>query len=435
MTGMHQIVPFQALTVGTLPSRLGDVAIMRERVGADVARWDAREVGDGNLNLVFVVRGDLGSVVVKQALPYFRLVGESWPLSLRRSFFEYQALLRQEKRAPGTVPVVLHFDEQQAFIIMEHLASHVTLRKALIQGRQLPRIAEDLGLFMARTLFRGSDLHMATRERKADLALFADNVDLCAITETLVFSDPYFTAANNRHTSPQLDRVVVSLRADREVKLEAQKLKQIFATKAETLLHGDLHTGSVMVTAHSTKVIDPEFAFYGPAAFDIGVLLGDFWMSFFSQRGHEHGNSRVAMRRYLLRVVSDIWRSFRDEFSHLWHDERVGMLYQRLLFEDRGDALGAEQALHQLLQTIWDEMLGFAGVGIHRRILGLAHNADFELIENANLRGRCEARALNFGKHLIMDRGSIHSVDEANALAVALDGRHSPGAPDESRVF
>ena len=127
------------------------------------------------------------------------------------------------------------------------------------------------------------------------------------------------------------------------------------------------------------------------------------------------------MRRYLLRVVSDTWRNFRDEFSHLWHDERMGMLYQRLLFEDRGDALGAEQALHQVLQTIWEEMLGFAGVGIHRRILGLAHNADFELIEDANLRGQCEARALNFGKHLIMDRGSIHSVDEANALAVALD--------------
>lgn len=73
---MHQIVPFQALTVATLPLRLGDLAVMRERVGADAARWDVREVGDGNLNLVFVVRGDRGSVVVKQALPYFRQVGE-----------------------------------------------------------------------------------------------------------------------------------------------------------------------------------------------------------------------------------------------------------------------------------------------------------------------------------------------------------------------
>ncbi len=420
-TKMHDTGPFQALTVETLPLRLGDVAVVRERVGADVAGWDVSEVGDGNLNLVFVVKGDRGSVVVKQALPYFRLVGESWPLSIRRTFFEYQALLRQEARAPGMVPAVFHFDEQQAFIVMEHLESYVTLRKALIEGRQPPRIAEDLGRFMAHTLFRGSDLHMEARDRKADLALFAGNGDLCNITEKLVFTDPYFAASYNRHTAPQLNRLVATLRADTEVKVEVQRLKQVFATKAETLIHGDLHTGSIMVGADSTKIIDPEFAFCGPAAFDVGVLIGDFWMSFFSQRGHEQGESRDAMRRYLLKVVADTWTGFRDGFSHLWHDERTGTLYQRTLFEDRGDGRGAEQALHRVLHTLWEEMLGFAGVGIHRRILGLAHNADFELIEDRDLRAECEARALYFGRHLILDRASIQSIGEANALAGTLD--------------
>ena len=33
-------------------------------------------------------------------------------------------------------------------------------------------------------------------------------------------------------------------------------------TNAQALLHGDLHTGSVFVRDDSTKVIDPEFAFY-----------------------------------------------------------------------------------------------------------------------------------------------------------------------------
>ncbi|MGO4841032.1 S-methyl-5-thioribose kinase, partial [Rhizobiaceae sp. 2RAB30] len=137
--------------------------------------------------------------------PYVRLVGDSWPLPLKRSFFEYHALTRQEARAPGSVPEIFHFDEGQALIVMEFLTPHIILRKALIAGRELPRIAEDLGLFTARTLFRGSDFHMATRDRKADLALFADNVELCRITEDLVFTDPYFEAPLNRHTSPQLD--------------------------------------------------------------------------------------------------------------------------------------------------------------------------------------------------------------------------------------
>lgn len=413
--------PFEALTVDTLAGRLGEIDVLKEKVGRDLAAWKVREVGDGNLNLVFIVDGPNGSVVVKQALPYVRLVGDSWPLPLKRSFFEYNALVRQEKRSPGMVPALYHFDEAQALIVMEYLSPHIILRKALIQGRQLPRIAEDLGLFMARTLFRGSDLHMQTRERKADVALFADNVELCDITENLVFSDPYFEAPMNRHTSPQLDALVGKLRADRDLKVEAQKLKHRFAANAETLVHGDLHTGSVMVTEEDTRVIDPEFAFYGPMAFDVGMLLANYWMAFFSQRGHEAEGSRTDMRAYLLKVTTDTWEIFRDEFARLWRTERTGILYQASLFEEGNDPLAAEQALNHVVHELWTDMLGFAGVEIHRRILGLAHNADFEEIEDLDVRAACEARALKLGRHLAVNRHRIQSLEEINLLATMLD--------------
>ncbi|BCH28268.1 methylthioribose kinase [Mesorhizobium sp. L-8-10] len=423
---MMEAASFEALTVESLPLRLGSIEALALRIGRDISSWRVREVGDGNLNLVFIVEGSNGAAVVKQALPYVRLVGDSWPLPLKRSFFEYHALIRQEARAPGSVPEIFHFDEGQALIVMEYLTPHIILRKALIAGRELPRIAEDLGLFTARTLFRGSDFHMATRERKADLALFADNVELCGITEDLVFTDPYFEAPLNRHTSPQLDGLVAELRADRDLKVEAQRLKHLFAAKAETLLHGDLHTGSIMVTDEETRVIDPEFAFYGPIAFDVGMLLANFWMSFFSQRGHEQEESRHSMRDYLLRTAAETWSVFRTEFSRLWRTERTGMLYHRSLFEDRGDALGAEQALDQLLHDIWRDLLGFAGVEVHRRILGLAHNADFETIEDVDLRASCEAAALKFGRHLVVNSRRIHSIDEVNALAALIEKESRP---------
>ena len=411
---------FEALTVETLPVRLGGIAALTGRVGSDSAAWKVREVGDGNLNLVFIVEGPSGAVVVKQALPYVRLVGDSWPLPLKRSFFEYHALTRQEARAPGVVPQVLHFDEPQALIVMDFLTPHVILRKALIEGRELPKIATDLGLFMARTLFRGSDLAMAARDRKADLALFADNVELCDITENLVFTDPYFEAPMNRHTSPQLDGIVAELRADRDLKVEAQRLKHIFAAKAETLLHGDLHSGSIMVTDAETRVIDPEFAFYGPIAFDVGMLLANFWMAYFSQDGHEDDGSRDGMRAYLLGVVAETWSVFRTEFARLWRTERTGMLYHRSVFEDRGDLLGSEQALAAVLHGIWQDMLGFAGIEIHRRILGLAHNADFETIADEDRRAACETPALRFGRQIAVTRRAIHSIDEVNALAALI---------------
>jgi 5-methylthioribose kinase len=422
MNMIEQPGSFQALTVETLAARLSAIAFLGEWVGPDARRWQVREVGDGNVNLVFVVEGDRGSVIVKQALPYFRLVGESWPLSLRRSFFEYQALLRQAQRAPGTVPAVIHFDERQAFIIMERLGQYVTLRRALIEGRQLPHVADDVGLFMARTLFRGSDFHMDARQRKDDLALFAGNVDLCAITEKLVFSDPYFQAPMNRHTTPQLDAAAAALRADRDLKVEAQRLKHIFATSAETLIHGDLHTGSIMIAGDSTKVIDFEFAFYGPMSFDVGILFGNLWMSFFSQAGHEQHGNRADMRRYVLAAVSDTWRAFCDEFRRLWEVERAGILYPRSVFEDQGDDLAAQQALDHVLGAIWHEMLGFAGLEIHRRIVGLAHVPDFEEIADGDVRARCETHALKFGRHLVLDARSIQSIGEVNALAATLDG-------------
>ncbi|MES0210722.1 S-methyl-5-thioribose kinase [Mesorhizobium sp. M0028] len=413
--------PFEALSVETLAGRLRANGALCSQIGKDTSRWKVREVGDGNLNLVFIVEGAEGAAVVKQALPYVRLVGDSWPLPLKRSFFEYHALTRQQARAPDSVPDIYHFDEGQALIIMEYLSPHIILRRALIEGRQLPNIAKDIGLFMARTLFRGSDLHMATKDRKADLALFADNVELCDITENLVFSDPYFDAKMNRHTSPQLDGIVAELRADRDLKVEAQRMKHHFAANAETLLHGDLHSGSIMVTDTETRMIDPEFAFYGPIAFDVGMLLANFWMAFFSQRGHEQNGKRDAMRAYLLDVTVDTWSAFRAEFSHLWRTERTGILYQKSLFEDQGDRLGAEQALDHMLHSIWTDLLGFAGVEVHRRILGLAHNADFETIADQDLRARCEAKALKFGRHLAVNRRQIHSIDEVNQLAALIE--------------
>lgn len=412
---------FEALSAETLPHRLGGNAVLKEKIGGNSTRWSVREVGDGNLNLVFIVTGDRGAAVIKQALPYVRLVGESWPLPLKRSFFEYNALVRQAARDPGMVPEVYFFDAAQAIIAMEYLTPHVILRRALIDGRQFPSIGQDLGLFVARTLFRGSDLSMVTRDKKTDMALFADNVELCDITENLVFSDPYFEAEMNRHTSPQLDPLVAELRADRDLKVEAQRLKHLFSAKAETLCHGDLHTGSIMVTDDETRVIDPEFAFYGPISFDIGMLLANCWMSYFSQAGHEAvPGTRDAMRTYLLDTIETIWQTFRAEFANLWRSERKGILYQASLFEDRGDPLGAEQALNIVLGEIYQEMLGFAGIEIHRRILGLAHNADFESIADPDRRAACERTALKLGRHLAVNRHRIPSLKDVRATAERL---------------
>src|SRR6185295_10776926 len=114
------------------------------QLGASPAAWSVSEVGDGNLNLVFIVRGTSGGVAVKQALPYVRLVGESWPLPLSRSYYEFQALTNQARLAPGLVPAVLHHDEALALVVMELLEPHIVMRKGLVAGIFYPRFVDDI---------------------------------------------------------------------------------------------------------------------------------------------------------------------------------------------------------------------------------------------------------------------------------------------------
>lgn len=416
---------YEPLSIETLGARLSKIDAVASKLGSKGSEWDVKEVGDGNLNLVFIVKGTLGSVIVKQALPYVRLVGDSWPLPLKRAFFEYHALIRQNERAPGTVPEIYHFDEAQAIIVMEFFTPHVILRHSLIAGKKHHGLAKVLGLFCARTLFRGSDLSMDTTKRKADVALFVDSVELCDITETLVFSDPYFDAERNHHT-PQLDPIVARLRADVNLKVEAHHLKAKFCNNAETMLHGDFHTGSVMVTENETKVIDPEFALYGPMGFDIGMLLANFWMAYFAQAGHESSKgARDEYREWILGVVEEVWDVFSTEFSRLWRQERTGILYEKTLFEDQGHDLASEQALGHRLQNIWQDTLGFAGIEIIRRTLSLAHIAENETIADEALRAECEARGLELGRHLVVNRSGINSIDSANDLTRVIDKRNS----------
>ena len=91
------------------------------RLGASRAEWRIREVGDGNLNLVFVVEGPRGGVVLKQALPYVRLVGESWPLSPERARSESDALAIEARLCPDLVPRLYHYDAALYLTVMEDL--------------------------------------------------------------------------------------------------------------------------------------------------------------------------------------------------------------------------------------------------------------------------------------------------------------------------
>ncbi len=412
---------YEPLTPESLASRLGGLEALTNCLGEFADQWQVEEIGDGNLNLVFLVRGAKGAAIVKQALPYIRLVGDSWPLPLNRAFFEYHALIRQAERDPGSVPKVLYFDEDQALIVMEFLNQHVILRNMLITGAHVNNLGTRLGQFIARTAFRGSDLALPIAERKSDTKLFLDNHALCNITESLVFTDPYHNAELNHH-NPAVDSVVADLRQNIKLKAEAQALLTKFVANSETMLHGDLHTGSVMCTEDSIRVIDPEFATYGPMGFDLGMMLANLVMAYISQPAHRSPEDLASYQGWILDVIKDLVAAFEGEFSTLWHGERRGVLFPHSLFEDQQH--DASLPLQAKLREIWEDALGFCGIEMHRRTLTLAHNADFEAIEDASFRGELEAQNLKAGMRLIIER---HGIADVDAFLAAIQATEAAG--------
>jgi len=412
---------YRILTDHALRDYLGELPNVAARLGGAAASWSITEVGDGNLNLVFIVKGAGGGVAVKQALPYVRLVGESWPLPLSRAHYEHLALTRQAHLAPGLVPAVIHHDPALALTAMELLEPHIIMRKGLVAGATYPRFVEHVTTFMARTLFLSSDLAVSAAEKKESMAAFAGNHALCKITEDLIFTDPYRIAEQNRWTQPYLDATAANFREDLDLHVAISRLKLKFMSSPEALIHGDLHTGSIMVTASDTRVIDPEFAFYGPMGFDVGAVIANLLMAYFASDGHERApGGRHAFEAWVLQTVENVWTAFARKFLDLWRSEARGDAYPATLFEGAAGAARLESERQAYMDRLFQDTIGFAAAKTIRRILGLAHNIDFELIEAPRRRAACEARSLHLARTMMLDTPSFTSISAVTRAAQAL---------------
>ena len=406
-------------TVETLPLYLSGKLADNLQPGGTPENWDVKEVGDGNLNLVFIVSGENTSLVVKQAVPYLRAAGESWPLPLTRAFFEFSVLQEERRFAGDTVPEVYFYDKEMALFAMEFLTPHVILRKELIAGKKFDYLSRDIGEFMAKTLFFTSDLGMDPAEKKERVSRFATNSDLCRITEDLIFSEPYFDAPRNTWTTPALDSAVSSIWEDQEMIRVAMKYKHKFMSEAQALLHGDLHSGSVMVTDTDTKVIDPEFGFYGPMAFDVGNYMGNLFFAYYCQPGHQKSTEECTdYQQWVLQQVEDTWDFFESRFRELWRNKEVGEAYPNALCRDGKFGITMlKQVQDDFFRTLFTDTLVNAGMEINRRIIGFAGVVDFNEISDPDLRASLEIRALNLARKLIVEPETFTRFREVNLFA------------------
>ncbi|MDO7883646.1 S-methyl-5-thioribose kinase [Salinibacterium soli] len=352
------------LTVATVPEYIAARPHLAAQV--DPSTLSVIEVGDGNLNLVFIARDASGrSITLKQSLPYVRLVGESWPLSQDRILAEGRGYDAAVAHSPDTIPAYFGLDVESRTIAMEDLSGWTVWRRALNEGRISPGAAAVIGRHVARVAFGTSAFGLESDALIAARA-GAANPDLCKITEDLVFTHPYVDHDGNSWV-PELEDAVLALR-EGELTDHAAALKYTFMTRSEALLHGDLHTGSVFVpngpSESPAKIFDLEFGFYGPVGFDLGAFFGN---TLLAQARSVVLERPAEFQGWLAGLVGETWSSFESEFRRLW--------------PSRVDPFFSDAVLEEWLRSTWQDAVGFGGLKAIRRIVGLAKASDIQSLD------------------------------------------------------
>lgn len=353
-----------------------------------------KEIGDGNLNYVFrVVEEKTGkSIIVKQAGVALRISAEM-KVSTDRNRIESEILQIQDEYAPGLVPKIYGYDTVMCACVMEDLSDHALMRYALMRHEIFPRFAEDISTFMVNTLLRTTDVAMEHKAKKAMVKGFI-NPELCEITEDLVLTEPYNDVNGRNNVYPPIaDFVKKELYEDDALKLAVAKLKFEFMNNAQALIHGDLHTGSIFIRPDSTRVFDPEFAFYGPIGYDVGNVVAN--MIFAWDNGRAAGADDFC--DWALQATADTIDLFCQKFIQCFDECVTDVMAKTPGFRE------------YYLETVLSDTAAYAGTELIRRTVGMANVKDVTTIADEAKRAHAEKLNILLGKDYIMHRTAFRT--------------------------
>lgn len=376
------------------------------------------EIGDGNLNLVFIVRDSTNSktsAILKQAPPYLRVAGDSWPLTRERVRFEAEALMLYNKLAQGLVPKVYAYDHEMSVLAMEFLDGYEVMRKPLVAGTQYPCFADHLSSFLASVLFKTSDFHLSGPQKKALQRSFI-NPELCKIQEDFVFTNPYMDSKENNN-NPLIADDVERVRSNWALKKAIVELKELYASSAQALIHGDLHTGSIMLTQADTRVIDPEFAFFGPMGYDLGALISNLMMNYASHFAHTPDRDRRASyQTWIVETIEKLWTQFAVKFERLWLEQNTGELAPCKYWNGNGGSEAFSDYRKTFLLKLLRDTAGLGACESLRRTMGIVSVWDLSSIGDPNLRATAERFIIRVSSRWILERNSFESIRDLTRI-------------------
>ncbi|MEA1914849.1 MAG: S-methyl-5-thioribose kinase [Campylobacterota bacterium] len=369
---------------------------------------EAKEIGDGNLNYVYLVssvQDPSKALIAKQAVPYLRCVGEEFPLSKERMNYEIRALRKYKKIIPGCIPDIYYSSEDMSLLVMQYLGEHKILRYDLIDKKVFPNFSDHISTYLAHVLFYTSSLSLQSEDKRALIDDFNHNTQLCKLTEDFVFTSAFMEDETNDNDNVKDNALAQKVFNDMQFKQKVLELKYKFMTQNDALLHGDLHTGSIMLNENETYVIDPEFAFVGPFGFDIGALLANMINNYI----HHHIVTKdEEYKQWLLNTTHEILEMFDEKFFDLWDAQKDSALIRDGFIDDST----LEQYKSGFLQGILQDSVGFAGCKMARRVFGVAGVQEIRGIEDKELRNQAEIMAIDIAREFVLKYDTIESIEQ-----------------------
>lgn len=355
------------------------------------ANLTVKEIGDGNINYIFKVENKIDgkSIVLKQADKLLRSSGR--PLDLTRSKIEANILRIENNLAPHFVPEIYFYDEIMCVLAMEDISEYKNLRTELIAGKIFPNFADNISEFLSRTLLLTTDLFMNKFEKKKNVKEFI-NPELCDISECLVFTEPYDNNRNrNIITAGNEEFVENMLYKNEDLHFSILKLREKFMNYSQSLIHGDLHSGSIFINEKGIKIIDPEFSFYGPMAYDIGNIIGNLYFPLYRAKFFmEDSKKKEEFINWLEKCILDIPILFSKKCKLLWEKYSNDKLLKNKKFRD------------YYIENIVKDSLAYAGTEMIRRTVGDAKVLELTSLENSEKKLQLEKELINKAVSMIM---------------------------------
>lgn len=366
--------------------------VKEKNLFSENADLTVKEIGDGNINYIFKVENKIDgkSIVLKQADKLLRSSGR--PLDLTRSKIEANILRIENDLAPHFVPEIYFYDEIMCVLAMEDISEYKNLRTELIAGKIFLNFADNISEFLSRTLLLTTDLFMNKFEKKKNVKEFI-NPELCDISECLVFTEPYDNNRNrNIITAGNEEFVENILYKNEDLHFAILKLREKFMNYSQSLIHGDLHSGSIFINEKGIKIIDPEFSFYGPMAYDIGNVIGNLYFPLYRAKFFmEDSKEKEEFINWLEKCILDIPILFSEKCKLLWEKYSKDKLLKNKKFRD------------YYIENIVKDSLAYAGTEMIRRTVGDAKVLELTSLENSEKKLELERDLINKAVSMIIE--------------------------------